>query len=126
MQKFETDIFYMTIHPNALIEFKVKKNCVLKAKDVWQSQEMSINYMPNTKFFVLMEAEGDFELSLDGRQAGASKQYSQHVNALALYSKSITHNILGNVFMKFSRPHTPTKFFDDKQKALNWLNTFRT
>ncbi len=125
MQKFETDVFYMTVHPNAFIEFTVKKNCVLKAKDVWQSQQLSANYLPNTKFYVLMEAESDFELSLDARQAGASKQYFSQAHALALYSKLTIHKILGNVYIKFSRPHTPTKFFDDKQQAINWLNSFR-
>lgn len=125
MKKFETDIFYMTVNDNALVEFKVKKDCVLKAKDVMQAQEMSKSCIPNTKFYVLMEAEGDFHLSSDTRQFGASKEYAEHAHALALCSDSMTHKVLGNVFIKFSRPHTPTKFFDDRQKAIEWLNTFR-
>ena len=126
MKKFETDIFYMTVNDNALVEFKVKKDCILKANHIMEAQKMSESCIPNSKFFVLMEAEGDFQLSSDTRQHGASKEYAQHTHALALYSSSIAHKVLGNVFIKFSRPHTPTKFFDDRQKAIEWLNTFRT
>ena len=115
----------MTVNDNALVEFKVKKDCVLKAKDVIQAQEMSKSCLPNSKFYVLMEAEGDFQLSSDTREHGASKDYAEHAYALALCSDSMTHKVLGNVFIKFSRPHTPTKFFDDRQKAIEWLNTFR-
>lgn len=125
MKKFETDIFYMIVNNDALVEFMVKKGCVLKANHVMDAQKMSESCIPNSKFFVLMESEGDFHLSSDTRQFGASKEYAAHAHALALYSTSTPHKVLGNVFIKFSRPHTPTKFFDNRQKAIEWLNTFR-
>lgn len=121
MKQFDNDTFLMTIHDDLLIEFKVKKNMTLQEKDVWESRDLSVNYMPNKKFSVLMEAEENFDVSGDGRRAGASQEYSKHVAALALCSNKLHETIIGNLFLKINKPIVPTKFFDDRNKALQWL-----
>lgn len=121
MKQFETDTFLMTIHDDLLIEFKVKKNITLQEKDVWESRDLSVNYMPNKKFRVLMEAEENFDVSGDARRAGASEEYAKHVAALALYSNKLHETIIGNLFLRINKPIVPTKFFDNRNKALEWL-----
>lgn len=59
MKTFETKAFTMTIHDDLLIEFSVKKHINLQASDVWESRDMSVNYMPGKKFFVLFEGDED-------------------------------------------------------------------
>lgn len=121
MKQFDNDTFLMTIHDDLLIEFKVKKNMTLQEKDVWESRDLSVNYMPNKKFSVLMEAEENFDVSGDARRAGASQEYSKHVAALALCSNKLHETIIGILFLKINKPIVPTKFFDDRNKALQWL-----
>lgn len=121
MKQFETDTYIMNIHDDLLIEFKVKKNKTLQEKDIWESRDLSVNYMPNKKFTVIMEAEENFEVSGDARRAGASLEYSKHVAALALCSNKLHETIIGNLFLKINKPIVPTKFFDDRAKALQWL-----
>ena len=122
MKTFDEPHFTMKIHDNCLIEFKVKKGISLTAEDVWRSRDLSVQYKPNTKFYVLTEAEDEFTPTQDARRAGASKEYSQHVNALAFYSDNMLLKILGNLFITVSRPIVPTKFFDEREKAVEWLN----
>jgi hypothetical protein len=69
----------MTIHDDLLIEFKVKANINLQASDVWESRDMSVNYMPHKKFFVLFEGDEDASVSGEARRAGASEEYTKHV-----------------------------------------------
>jgi hypothetical protein len=123
MKTFETNSFYMTIYDDLLIEFKVKKNVKFKATDVWESRDLSVNYMPNKKFFVLMEAEENFDVSIDARRAGASVEYSKHVAALAMFSNRSYESILGNLFLKINKPIVPTKFFNEREDALKWLKS---
>lgn len=125
MKTFNEAHFTMVIHDNQLIEFKVKQGVSLSAEDVWLSRDLSVNYMPNKKFFVLTEAEGEFRPTQEARRAGASEEYSKHVNALAFYSNNLALKILGNLFIKVSRPIVPTRFFDEREKALEWLNKIR-
>jgi len=124
MKTFDTPNFTMNIHDNCLIEFRIKKGISFTAADVWLSRDLSVNYIPNKKFYVLTEAEGEFTPKPDARRAGASKEYAQHVAAHAFFSKNIVLKIMGNLFLKISKPVAPTKFFDEREKALDWLKKF--
>ncbi|MBI3520407.1 MAG: hypothetical protein HY062_13785 [Bacteroidetes bacterium] len=121
MKTFETDAFLMTIHDDLLIEFKVKKNHNLQASEVWESRDLSVNYLPGKKFYVLFEGDEDAAVSGDARRAGASKEYTMHVAALALYSNKAYERIIGSLFLKINKPVVPTEFFDDREKAIAWL-----
>ncbi len=121
MKTFETDAYVMNVHDDLLIEFKVKKNVKLLDKDIWESREQSVNYLPGKKFFVLFEVEEGFDVSADARRAGASEEYSRHVAAVALCSNRLHEKIIGNLFLKVNNPIVPTRFFDDRNKALEWL-----
>lgn len=121
MKRFETKAFLMTVHDDLLIEFLVKDNVNLEASDVWESRDLSVNYIPNKKFFVLFEGGDDASVSGEARRAGASKEYTGHVAALALYSNKAYERIIGSLFLKINKPLVPTEFFDDREKAIAWL-----
>lgn len=121
MKTFETNAFLMTIHDDLLIEFKVKANINLEAKDVWKSRDLSVDYLPEKKFYVLFEGDDDASVSGEARRAGASEEYTKHVAALALYSNKAYERIIGSLFLKINKPKVPTEFFDDRGKAIAWL-----
>ncbi len=123
MKTYETDVFTMHVHSNAFMEFIVKKNVLLDSKDLWESRKLSLEYLPDTKFFVLMSAEEFFQITVDARSVGASVEYSEHLAAVALCSKDLSLKILGNLYIKINKPQAPTKFFDDRAKAEEWLRS---
>jgi hypothetical protein len=124
MKHFDEDNFKMTVHESGFVEFIVKKGVPLNEKDVWLSRDLSMNYLPNKKFCVLTEAEGEFRPTAGARTAGASKEYAKHVEAHAMFSTNTFLKILGNLFVSINKPATKTRFFDDREKAVEWLNTF--
>lgn len=126
MKTFETNAYTMTVHDDLLIEFKVKKNVTLQEKDVWESREQSVNYITGQKFKVLFEGDENANVSVDARRAGASKEYAGHVAALALYSNKLHERIIGNLFLKINKPFVPTRFFDNRDEAIAWLQSFQT
>ena len=121
MRVFETKAFLMKVHDDLLIEFLVKDNVNLQASDVWESRDLSVNYIPGKKFYVLFEGGEDASVSGEARRAGASKEYTGHVAALALYSNKSYERIIGSLFLKINKPLVPTEFFDDREKAIAWL-----
>lgn len=121
MKTFETNAYNMVVHDDLFVEFKVKKNVKLQAADIWESREQSVTYMPGKKFFVLFEVDENFDVSPDARRAGASEEYSKHVAAVALCSNRLHEKIIGNLFLKVNNPIVPTRFFDDRAKAIDWL-----
>ncbi len=123
MKEFQTDKFILRIHNNLLKEVIVKKNKTLQADDVWELKQISIKYMPNQKFYVIIEGEEKASVSGEARRAAASKEYSDYNAALALCSKNSYLAILGNLFLKINKPKVPTRFFEDRTKALSWLKS---
>ncbi|MBN1950125.1 MAG: STAS/SEC14 domain-containing protein [Bacteroidales bacterium] len=51
------------------------------------------------------------------------KQNKQTVKAVAVISNSAIHKPLVNLYLKFSRPSIPTRFFDTEEAALSWLRS---
>ena len=121
MKEFDTDNYIMVVHDNLLKEVCVKKGVVYTERDVWESRDLSLLYKPGAKFFVLFEGEENSTVSAAARSAAATDKYYENVAALALYSKSMTDAIMGNLFLKVNRPRVPTKFFDNRDEALEWL-----
>ncbi|MBA4241150.1 MAG: hypothetical protein C0448_10505 [Sphingobacteriaceae bacterium] len=42
----------------------------------------------------------------------------------AFVIKSMAQKILANFYIKINKPERPTKFFNDKDEAINWLKPF--
>lgn len=125
MKTFETHAFVMNVQDDLFIEFKVKKNVNLQESDVWESRDLSVNYIPGRKFFVLFEGDEDASVSGDARRVGASEEYAKHVAALALFSNKMHEIIIGSLFLKINRPKVPTKFFDNREEAIAWLRNLQ-
>jgi len=109
------------VHDDLLIEFIVKKDVKLQESDIWESKQLSLDYLPGKKFVVLMESEGYMDASADARKAGASEEYSHHVKAVAMYRTKLHETVLGKLYLQISKPFVPTRFFDNREKALAWL-----
>ncbi len=114
----------MNVFEDGYLEFKVKKDSVLEPVDLWLSRKQSLEYAPSKKFAVLMEAPDFFQIGSETRRVGASKEYSKDLIAVALCSNNLSLKILGSLYIKINRPPVPTKFFDDRVKAEEWLKTF--
>lgn len=125
MKTFDTANFSMTVHDDGFIEFRIKKGIALTEADVWLSRDLSMEYLPGKKFIVLTEADDEFRITQGARHAGASVEYAKHVNAHALCTTHLTLKILSNLFIKVSRPVVPTRFFDDRKQAIEWLRSYQ-
>ena len=121
MKEIDTETFRMVLHDDLLKEFIVKKNRELGEPDVRLSLRLTEQHYPGSRFYVLIEGEDGAAVSHDARRLAASPEYSRHTAALALHSKNVLMAIAGNLFLKINRPKVPTRFFDDRDKALSWL-----
>lgn len=124
MKTFETDVYVMNVSEDGYLEFKVKKDTLLEPEDLWLSRKQSLEYAPEKKFAVLMEAQDFFQIGTETRRVAASQEYSEGMVAVALCSGNLSLKILGSLYIKINKPPIPTKFFDDKEKAKEWVKTF--
>ncbi|HQQ92969.1 MAG TPA: STAS/SEC14 domain-containing protein [Bacteroidia bacterium] len=121
MKEFDQDHFRMRISDDLIKEICVKENKTLNAEDMKLTKDLSLQYKPNSRFYVLLEGEDNSNLTSEARQLAASSEYSRYTAALALCSTKLTHRVMGNLFLKVSQPKVPTRFFENRQDALTWL-----
>ncbi len=121
MKVFETEVFTMRVEEDGLIHFLVKKDAILDVSDLWESRRMSLEYLPNTKYQIMMEAEDLFTVTKEAREVGASPEYAADLDAVALVTTSFPLKLLGNLYIRINKPIVPTKLFYDQQSAINWL-----
>ena len=121
MKEFETRAFKITVHTNGLKEIVIKENTEVLAEDVWESNELTYKHLPLANYYVLLRGEKNATVSQDARRAVASEKYGKNVVAFAVCSSSTSENIMGNLFLKVNRPKVTTRFFDNREKAMVWL-----
>lgn len=121
MKQFDCENFSMKIGDDRIKEVLVKKGKTFGEMDLQLSMKLSDEYRPGTRYCVLMEGEADSAVSAAARRLAASDKYSQFTVALALCGSSITHAIMGNLYLKINKPVTSTRYFDKREDALQWL-----
>jgi hypothetical protein len=125
MKTYDTPSFRMVIHDNLLKEFTVKRSVLLTEDDIRTSLRYSEEFRPGAKYFVLVETEEGATPSHEARRLAGSQDYAGHTAALAMCSNNPLLAIAANLFLKINRPKMPTKFFEQREKALQWLNDMR-
>jgi hypothetical protein len=63
----------------------------------------------------------DFSTSEDARKLLASPEYTSTRFAAAFDTLTLANKILGNFFITFNKPATPTRLFNEEVTAYKWL-----
>lgn len=75
----------------------------------------------NKPYIIMVDARVYFTASSDGRKAGADKNVTPLVKAVAVLTDNLASELIANFFANFNRPHFKFKVFHNEAKALKWL-----
>lgn len=120
----ETDTIRVTVHANGFTELLIKNDATFDTKDIIQSKNFIIGILKDKKAYILVEAAGDIYTNKEARDLAASPEHSTHHGAVAICSDKLAYKILGSLYIKVNKPNVPTKFFNKRNEAVDWLNTF--
>lgn len=110
-----------------IVYIKLKDNIQIELEDSKkQFQLLKSKYDGINKYLILVEIGNDCSISKDAREFGERPESNEMTKAVAVIVKSLAHRIIVNFIIKFTN-HQPMKMkiFDDKQKAMDWLLTFK-
>lgn len=112
----EDDIVYMRGKPDADFTLDAAIEGVNARRKLQQGKKM----------LVLIDTRKVFQVSKETREYGASKEVSELSAAMAILAgSSLAATIIGNFFIKFNKPFSPTKMFKKEENAIKWLNSFK-
>ncbi|MFN8117347.1 MAG: STAS/SEC14 domain-containing protein [Bacteroidia bacterium] len=106
---------------------KLKDNIHVELEDSKkQFQLIHSKYNGINKNLILVEIGNDCSISKEAREFGERPESNEMTKAMAVIVKSLAHRIIINFIIKFTCQQTmKMKLFDDKQKAIEWLLTFK-
>jgi len=114
---WDNGIIYIILKDDIQIELddSTKQYLFLKSK-----------YDGVNKHLILVESGLDTTISKEAREFSSKPQSNEMTKATAVIVKSLAHRILINFIIKLTHQQTmKMKLFDDKQKAIDWLLTFK-
>lgn len=98
----------------------------IEKEDVDQIREANLKLSGGKPFMVLLDtSQGHAPASPEANKLMASKEYGIGRKAIAIVAPSLAAKLLSNFFIRFNKPHTPTRVFTDEAEAIEWLRNFR-
>lgn len=118
----DTAKFTFRIFPeDNYLEYCIKEGVTIDAEEVSEGKKMVTAMFPGMKFFVLAEGINFFNLTSEARRLSATAEHSDNTIAIAFYTTNISILLLGEMYNKINKPVVPTKVFNNRENALEWL-----
>jgi hypothetical protein len=126
-ESFEDRISYIEFWDNGITCINLKPHVNIEIDDIkTQRLFLSANSRAIQKHLILVETSIDSTISKAAREFAAEPEINSVTKAVAIMVKSLANRIIINFIIKFSRKQTTQmKMFDNKQKAIDWLLSFK-
>ena len=112
---------------NDIIFIKLKDNIQVELEDAQKQYVfLKAKYNNINKHIILVETDLDTSISKEAREFASKPESNEMTEATAVIVKSLAHRIIINFIINLTHQQTmKMKMFDDKQKAINWLLSFK-
>ncbi|MFL5763414.1 MAG: hypothetical protein ACJ77K_05675 [Bacteroidia bacterium] len=124
IKKIEGDAYTLSLRSDGILQINIKPNRNL---DLPNGQQMVKDFaeMGGGKKFPLLFVAGDFTLATaDARAYASGKEANQYTLASVFVVKNTAQKLMGNAYIAFNKPITPTKIMTSEPEAVKWLKTF--
>jgi hypothetical protein len=121
----EFDASILSLRSDGILNIYMKPNKILQQKDGEDIVNGLADMGNGKKFLLLFTAGADTSVSTEARYYASTPEANKYTIASAFVVKSIAQKLLGNAYVTFNKPLTPTRIFNDENDAIRWLNTFR-
>ena len=111
------------LEEDGIVRIKYPDNCHI-TMDVMESIYQQHVQITTEKRPILADAGSVASVDYDAQQFVSTDKAAVLTTALAVVVKSAFTRAMGEMFMMFHKPPYPTRMFQRKEDALEWLRTF--
>ncbi len=123
LKKISTEKFDVTLLEDGIVENYIRSGMLIEAEDLVLLKKISSEIAGN-KPYVLLIVTGELATyTKEARELSASKAFIDKAVAKAVLIESIAQKIIGNFYLKVSKPYLQTRLFSDREKAIDWLKS---
>lgn len=113
--------FEIRLHESGVLENIVKKGEVIDVEDIKLLIRSNLAITNNHHYSALIDSEELASFTKEAMEYSAKKDISPKILARAILVNNLPKRIVGNFYIKITRPAVITKLFNDRAKAFIWL-----
>lgn len=121
MADYSNSKFEITILAERIYKLRPFEGVEIDVNDVREMRNVYLKFSNGSSFAILLDATNNFSPTDEARALLASKEYTDKRVAAAFVTPTLANKIIGNFFIKFNKPATPTKLFNEEDIAFQWL-----
>jgi hypothetical protein len=115
----------LSLRSDGIMLISLKENVTLNLKDAEDMVRTFGEMGEGKKFPLLFIAGSDTSVNTEARYYASTPEANRFTIASAFVVKSVAQKLLGNAYVTFNKPITPTRIFTNEQDAHDWLLTFK-
>jgi len=113
--------FDILLHENGILENIAKKGKVIDVEDVKLLAKTNLELAGHKAYVVLIDSEELTSVTKEAMDYTSHVESSPKTIARALMVNNLHNRIVGNFYIKVKKPRIKTRLFNDKSKAMEWL-----
>ncbi len=118
--------FSLTVRTDGILQITMKPNVKLNLADGEAMVKLFGELGNKKKFLLLFIAGNDTSVATEARYYASTPEANVYTIASAFVVKNIAQKLLGNAYVTFNKPVTPTRIFTDEDEAVKWLKAFNS
>lgn len=124
IDKIELPASIVSLRADGIIEFYLKSNITLGLEDA-KAVVVATEKLGGGKKYPLLITAGNFTLvDTEVRKYASSEEGNIYTIASGIVVNNLAQQLLGNAYIKFNKPPTPTRLFTKEEEAVKWLRSF--
>lgn len=124
IKEINLDASIVSLRNDGIIQIFMKPNLTMNLNDGKQMVE-ALNTIGEGRKFPLLFIAGSFTLAnTEARQYAASEEANRYTLASAFVVNNIAQKLMGQAYVSFNHPITPTRIVTNEEGAVTWLKTF--
>ena len=115
--------FALLIFEDEILFVKMKDKVNLGKAEMEELLKQAIELTAPNKYFAIIDTRETYDTTLEARNYYAESDYSKYRYADAFIVNSLPMRLLVNFFIAFNKPKIPSKMFNTKESAYEWINS---
>jgi len=115
----------LSLRSDGIMHISFKEHVTLNLKDAEEMVRAFGEMGDGKKFLLLFIAGTDSSVNTEARYYASSPEANRFTIASAFVVRNIAQKLLGNAYVTFNKPVTPTRIFTSETDAEEWLYTFK-
>ncbi|MBK6523332.1 MAG: hypothetical protein IPG08_14005 [Sphingobacteriaceae bacterium] len=98
-----------------------KEGIMLETEDLLATKSANLKLANGKRYGVILSFGYLANITKETRDLAASEKFKQNTVVLAILTHSTGQRLMGNFYLNFNKPISPTKLFNNLDKAKEWM-----